>query len=373
MKSFKHVQQFGARFLLTTIFLLSLVAGLTVPVAAASADGFGAVYTLTNASSGNAVLVFNRAVDGSLSVQGSYATGGLGSGAGLGSQSAVILSQNNRWLFAVNAGSNQISTFAVGSKGLKLVDVVDSGGIRPVSLTSYKDWLYVLNAGGSGNISGFAIGQNGRLSPIAGSTQPLSNGGAGAAPGVGQIAFNSEGTALVVTEKTTNLLVSYPVVDGVAGAPATNASAGAVPFGFAFDRHNHAIVSEASGSVSSYEVADGGFSVISPAVVNTQVAACWIAIANNGRFAYTTNAGSGTISSYQIGDDGSLTLLAAVAGSTGAGSSPVDMAFSNNGIYLYALANGAHTVTIFQMNADGSLTNLGAVSVPTGVVGLAAQ
>ena len=373
MKNFKLIHQFGARFLLTAVFLLSLVAGFTIPAAAAPANGFGAVYTSTNSSSGNQVLVFNRAVDGSLALQGSYASGGLGDNASLGSQNAVILSQNNHWLFTVDAGSHQISTFAVASKGLTLVNVVDSGGIRPVSLTTYKDWLYVLNAGGSGNIAGFVIGSDGSLSPIAGSSQPVSNGGAGAAPGLAEIAFNSDGTALVVTEKTTNLLDAYQVVNGVASTPVTHPSAGATPFGFAFDRHNHAVVSEASGSVSSYQVDGNGFSVISPAVVNTQVAACWIAISNNGKFAYTTNAGSGSISSYTIADDGSLSLLNATAGLTGAGSSPVDMAFSNNGSFLYALGNGSHTITIFQMGADGSLNKLGTMTVPVGIAGLAAQ
>jgi 6-phosphogluconolactonase len=363
----------GARLLLTALFLLSMVAGFTSPAAAASADGFGAVYTSTNATSGNEILVYNRAADGSLSYQASYATGGLGSDTGLGSQSAVILSQNNHWLFVVNAGSNQISTFAVGSQGLTLVGIVDSGGLYPVSLTTYKDWLYVLNAGGSGNIQGFRIADNGSLAPIAGSSQPVSNSGVGAASGLAQVAFNSDGTILVVTEKTTSLLDTYPVVNGVAGAPSTHASAGAVPFGFAFDRHNHAVVSEASGSVSSYLVETNGFSVISPAVANGQVAACWIAISKNDKYAYTTNAGSGTISSYAIAEDGALTLLNAVAGSTGAGSAPIDMAFSNNGIYLYALANAAHTITMFQMGADGSLNNMGAIGVPVGVAGLAAQ
>ena len=372
MSSLK-LHHFGARILLTSLFLLSMVAGFTVPASAASADGFGAVYTSTNALSGNEILVFNRATDGALAYRGSYATGGLGSGSGLGSQSAVILSQNNRWLFTVNAGSHQISTFAVGSKDLTLVNVSDSGGIQPVSLTVYKDWLYVLNAGGNGNIQGFMIAKDGSLSPIAGSSQPVSNGGVGAAPGLAQISFNSDGTALVVTEKTTSLLDTYQVINGVASAPTAHASAGAVPFGFAFDRHNHAVVSEASGSVSSYLVGANSFSTISSAVVNGQVAACWIAISNNGKYAYTTNAGSGTISSYNIAEDGSLRLLNAVAGSTGAGSAPVDMAFSNNGAYLYALANAAHTITMFQMGADGSLNNIGAISVPLGVAGLAAQ
>lgn len=372
MKPLKLIHQVGARFLLTAVFLFSLLAGFVSPAAAAS-DGFGALYTSTNSSSGNEILVFNRAVDGSLSLQGSYSTGGLGSGASLGSQSSVVLSQNNHWLFTVDAGSNQISTFAVGTKGLTLVGVVDSGGIHPISLTAYKNWLYVLNAGGSGNIAGYVIGQDGTLSPIAGSSQTVSNGGAGAAPGLAQVAFNSDGTALVVTEKTTNLLDTYQVVNGVASAPSTYASAGATPFGFAFDRHNHAVVSEASGSVSSYQVDGNAFSVISPAVVNGQVAACWIAISNNGKYAYTTNAGSGSISSYTIGDDGSLNLLNPTAGLTGAGSSPVDMAFSNNGSYLYALGSASHTITMFAMGADGSLNNLGTLSVPAGVAGLAAQ
>ena len=373
MKRLKLFPHFSARVFLSAVFLLVLTVGITSPVAAASKDDVGAVYTSTNAANGNEILVYNRAADGSIVYQGSYATGGLGSGAGLGSQSAVVLSNNNHWLFAVNAGSNQVSVFAVNTNGLELIDVVDSGGTRPVSLTNYKDLLYVLNAGGSGNISGFAIGQDGSLSPLAGSTQPLSNLGAGAAPGVGQIAFNAEGSALVVTEKSTSLLDIYEVGDGIAGVPVTQASAGAVPFGFAFDRHNHAIVSEASGSVSSYEVADGGFNVISPAVVNTQVAACWIAISNNGKFAYTTNAGSGSISSYRIASDGSLTLLNATAALTGAGSTPIDMAFSNNGSFMYTLAGGAHTVTTFQFRADGSLGNLSTISVPAGATGLAAR
>ncbi len=374
MKSLKLLNiNLGARLFLIAMFLLPLFAGITSPAAAAQDNSNGAVYTLTNSPGGNEVLVYGRSADGSLAFQGSYATGGLGSGAGLGSQSAVILSKNNQWLYAVNAGSNQISAFAVNSDGLELVDVVDSGGVQPTSLTADKDLLYVLNAGGSGNISGFSIEQDGSLSPLAGSTQPVSNGGVGAAPGLAQIAFSSDGSTLVVTEKTTSLIDTYQVEDGLAGAPVTHASSGAVPFGFAFDSHGHAIVSEASGAVSSYQIDRSGFSVISPSVVNTQVAACWIAISKNGKFAYTTNAGSGSISSYAIGADGTLTLLNPVAGSTGAGSTPVDMAFSINGRYLYTLGAGSHTITIFAMNADGSLASIGTISVPTGVVGLAAH
>jgi 6-phosphogluconolactonase (cycloisomerase 2 family) len=373
MKNLKPFSNAVTRLFLIAMFLLPLLVGITRPATAAPDNSNGAVYTLTNSTSGNEVLLYERSASGALSFQAAYPTGGLGSGAGLGSQSAVILSKDNRWLYAVNAGSNQISTFAVSTEGLELVDVVDSGGVYPISLTLYKDWLYVLNAGDSGNISGFEIAQDGSLSPIVDSTQPVSNGGIGAAPGLAQIAFSSDGTTLVVTEKTTNLIDTYEVVDGTAGAPVSHPSSGAVPFGFAFDRHGHAIVSEASGAVSSYQIDGSGFNVISPSVANMQVAACWIAISKNGNFAYTTNAGSGSISSYRLGEDGSLTLLNPVAGSTGAGSSPVDMAFSLNGRYLYALGAASHTISIFELKADGSLASIGNISVPAGVVGLAAH
>jgi 6-phosphogluconolactonase (cycloisomerase 2 family) len=373
MKSLRLFNHFGARLFLTAVFLLSFAAGFTSPVAAAPENSIGAVYTLTNAATGNEVLAYDRSADGSLSFQGSHSTGGLGSGAGLGSQSAVILSKNNQWLFAVNAGSDEISVFAVNANGLELVDVVNSGGDLPVSLTNHKDWLYVLNAGGSGNISGFSIGQDGSLSSLGGSTQPVSNSGVGAAPGLAQISFSTDGRTLVVTEKTTNLIDTYQVEDGLAGAPVSHPSSGAVPFGFAFDRQGHAIVSEASGAVSSYEIDGNEFNLISPSVATNQVAACWIAISKNGKFAYTTNAGSGSVSSFRIGADGSLTRLNATAALTGAGSSPIDMAFSINGQYLYILAGGAHMISIFQMGADGSLAAAGTVSVPVGVVGLAAN
>ena len=86
-----------------------------------------------------------------------------------------------------------------------------------------------------------------------------------------------------------------------------HASAGTTPYGFDFDARGHAIVSEAaSGSVSSYDVGRRGFGVISPAVSNTQAAACWLVVARG--YAYAVNAASGTVSSYTIAKDGSLAL-----------------------------------------------------------------
>jgi len=376
MKGYQFVHNLTTRLLLAALFLIPILAGFAGPAAAAGGNP-GVVYTLSNAASGNQVLAYNRGPDGALSFQGAYNTGGLGSGAGLGSEGALALSNNNRWLFAVNAGDNKISVFAVRRDGLILANVVGSGGDHPISLTVNEDLLYVLNAGGSGNITGFAIAPNGKLSPIPGSTQPLSNGGAGAAPGPAQVSFSPDGTTLVVTEKTSNLIDAYRMDNGVAMAPAVYSSAGAEPFGFAIDKRGDMVVSEAFGgasgqsALSSYAVNEGTLQVISPSVKTTQTAACWVVISKNSKYAYTTNAGSGSISSYRIGKDGSLSLLNATAGLTG--SSPIDMALSNNNAFLYALNSGNHTISAFHVQSDGSLVPIGTTGVPAGSVGLAAS
>lgn len=340
----------------------------------------GAVYTMSNATTGNSILVFNRAADGSLSPAGSYATGGLGAGRGLGNQNAVVLSEDQRWLFAVNAGSNEISVFAVRRAGLKLMDKVSSGGTLPVSIALDRNLMYVLNAGGTDNISGFTVGRHGKLTPLPGSTRYLS--GTGTAPA--QVQFNPKGNVLVVTEKATNLIDTYTVDDaGFAHGPHVQSSAGITPFGFAFDERGRLYVSHASGgaagasSVSSYRVAnDGGLQTISPTVATTETAACWVVISKDGRFAYTTNAGSGSISGYRVARDGQITLrdVDGRTADTGAGSAPLDMSLSRDGRYLYSLNSGTSTIGAFQVGVDGALTALAGIGgLPARANGLAVR
>jgi len=366
--------QFG----LAVVMIISLALS-GVGVAAAASDG-GAVYTLTNNAAGNEVAIFNRAADGTLTAAGVVSTGGLGNGGGLGSQGALTLSDNHKWLFAVNAGSHDLSVFAVSADGLTLVDRVASGGVQPISVANYKNWVYVLNAGGSGNIAGFVIGKKGKLTPLANSTRNLSNAGVGAAPGPAQISFSPDGETLVVTEKGTNLIDVYTVdEDGLASNATTHASAGATPFGFAFTKRGTLIVSEAVGgaanasTTSSYDVSADGFELLSASVPTHQTAACWAVTTKNGKYAYTANAGSGSISVYGVGRDGGLKLINSVAGSTGGGSHPSDMAVSNNSHYLYVLANVTQSIGVFEIQSDGSLTAVsGASGLPASAAGLAA-
>ena len=334
------------------------------------------LYTETNSASGNQVQVYETLPDGNPTLTAEVATGGLGNGAGLGSQGALALSVDHRFLFAVNAGSNDVSSFEIGPDGLKLVNRVPSGGSTPISVTTHGDLLYVVNEGGSGNIAGFSIHHNGALSAIAGSSQPLSSPASGPA----QIGFDRDGDALIVTEKNTNKIVVYRVTKGLAGSPEVHASHGKTPFGFTFDRRDDLLVSEAfagtanGAALSSYDFDDGGLSLESGSIPSKQSAACWVVTAGHGRFAYVTNTGSGTVTGYKVAHDGELTRLTAngITGITGGG--PTDAAADPDGDTLYVLTPSIGQIVTFHVNANGSLTQLGAAAeVSATAAGLVAR
>ncbi|MGH2707421.1 MAG: lactonase family protein [Actinomycetota bacterium] len=366
------------------------------------------VYTLTNVAEANAVAVFARqgdggllpltsdptkpvAADGTVNPLPPFLTRGLGAGGGIFSQGAVTLSDDGRVLLAVSPGSNEVSSFLVTPSGLRLASTVSSGGVLPVSVTSFGNLAYVVNmvrnglppvtpgldAEGTGQIAGFSIGLNGVLTPIEGSERALSSVNSNPA----QIAFNPDGTLLVVTEITASRITVFQVEeDGRPGTVVENPSAGQSPFGFAFNSRGFLIVSEAgdfisdNASVSSYEVnSSGQLSVISASVPTKHIAACWIVNTPDARYAYTTNTPSGVITGFSVSSLGELTILDADGrtASLGAGSVPVDMVISADGKYLDVLAGGSKTIMTFRIEGDGSLTLLtGVGNLPPVAFGL---
>ncbi|MEO8593698.1 MAG: beta-propeller fold lactonase family protein [Candidatus Solibacter sp.] len=330
---------------------------------------------MTNAVAGNGVVVFDRMRDGSLKAGPTISTGGLGTGAGLGSQGAIALSDSHRWLLVANAGSNDVTVFNVDDDRLTKTGKFPSGGATPISITVHGRLVYVLNAGSPNNISGFFLGFQGTLTPISNSTRALS----AAATGPAQVQFSPDGDMLVVTEKATNRIDVFNVgPSGVPGALVSNASHGMTPFGFAFGRGNQILVSEAFGgaasasAVSSYIVRDNGTLMLETGSAAThQTAACWVVVTPYGRFAYTTNTGSGSVTGFRVGVHGELSGLNADGrtGLTPAG--PIDASFSNGGQFLYVLTSTG--ISEFRVDPDGGLWSIGLVPVPFGSVGLAAQ
>jgi 6-phosphogluconolactonase len=332
------------------------------------------LYTESNESGNNAILVYQINFNGVLQWSSKTASGGMGTGSPLGSQGALALSKNNMWLFAVNSGSNSVSSFSVNRDGsLTLICTKDSWGKNPNSLSVHGNMLYVLNHG-SDNIHGFWVGNDGKLSDIGGSTRPLSSTGVDAP----QISFTPDGNFVVVPEKATNTIGAFKInSSGAAGLGVFNSSVGNTPFGFDFSRDLYMIVSNAemgaagAGTGTSYVIGGNGkIKDINGAVPDHEGAPCWVATTKYGRFAYMTNNGSNNISSYYVAPWGGLYLVESDAGETGTG--PLDVVVAANNYYVYTLNSGTHNISGFYRILFGKLGKIGTSDgLPSSATGLA--
>jgi len=356
----------------------------------------GAVYAMTNDATNNQVVVLNRAADGMLTPAGSFPTGGRGSGTFENSANGLVLGEdvspnnlrgNSKYLFATNAGSNSISVFETRSDGtLTLVEQEPSGGDHPISVTIRKNILYVLNGGatnctgGTPTISGFSVGPQGTLTPIPGSTRPVSGG---ANSGCAQVSFTPDGDVLAVTQRQADKIDTYLVgKDGVASGPIVNETPGVGPFGFTFTQRGQLLSTEnfgaapGQGGASSYDVRkDGTLVPISGPVRNNRSDTCWFVLTDNQKFGFVTNFQSGDISSYRVESDGTLLLLNSIAGTVGIGAS--DQTLSGDSHFLYARNALQGTISVFRVDqTNGTLTPIQTVTgLPPGgaAIGIAAK
>jgi 6-phosphogluconolactonase len=357
---------------IATLGGLAAFAAPTAFAAPAQAAGWagapGAVYTMTNSASGNAIEAFARGGDGTLTPAGTYPTGG--DGGTLDSGHSIAVSGDGRVVVNVNAGSNTVTAFAATPWGLRLIGTASSGGTDPDSVTIARDNLvYVLNAG-SKTIAGFWLGWGG-LYPIPGSVQPLGSG----ALVPKQIQFSPGARVLVVDEAGSNTIDTFVVGrDGIAGPAVTTPSTGGGPFGFDFDRAGYLLVSDAALSTgqsgaTSYDVSrDGTVTANGPAVPIDQAAACWLAAA--GGFAYTANAGSGSIGRYAVARGGTLTALGTTLVGNSPTAKPLDEGVSASQNYLYVLSGGLTEIVGYRVGADGSLTQVTTAPVAAGSAGI---
>lgn len=256
-------------------------------------SGAGAVFSMTNESSQNAVMAYERGSDGRLRDPRRFSTGGTGTGTpedssdGLvladrrGEVSPINLREGGRFLLATNAGSDTVSVFRVRGSGLELVDVEASGGDRPTSVTVSRGVVCVMNAGGAmctgttpeQNLSGFRIDNDGELEPIPGSTRPLT----------GQ-------TASGCTQASFDKRYAYTASFGD------------------------------NGSISTYRVSpNGALTLIDPGEEDSLGAgASDLALSRNSRYLYAKNSLEASVTVFRIGSDGDLTRIQTVEDGAGA-------------------------------------------------------
>jgi 6-phosphogluconolactonase (cycloisomerase 2 family) len=374
------------RFASAAVIAMAALAGIAGPASASAAPraagwtAGGAVFVQTDNPSGNTIVAYRRAPDGTLSQTAEYPTGGLGgilAGSQvdhLASQGSLIFDAHASALFAVNAGSDTVSVFGVHGAALHLRQVVGSGGTFPVSVAIRGDLVYVLNALGGGELQGYVL-TSGRLIPLPGSGRGL-----GLDPNAtpqftntpGQVAFTPDGSQLVVTTKANGSDIDVYRVHGggyLSSKPVVNPEPGTVPFAIAFDRAGHLVIAEAgTDALATFAVSPAGTVTQLDEVGTGQQATCWVAPARG--YLYASNAGSASVSGYSDADGG-LTLLA----TTGTDPGTVDASAAPGGRFLYVQTGGNGIVDEFSVAPDGSLSPIGRVTVPgaAGGEGIAAR
>jgi 6-phosphogluconolactonase len=361
------------------ISLLALAAvGATIAPGSASAASavVGHLYVNDNTVGANTIAAFDRHADGTLTpLAGSpFAVGGAGTGTGIGSQGALQVSRDGRYLLAVDAGSNQISVLRIKPGGeLSPVEgsPISSGGVKPVSIAVHANLIYVANAGdGGSDYTGFTLNPGGHLRPLPDSTVPLPDGSQ-----PGDLLFNENGTSLVGTRVGTSLIDSFAVgedgrLTAAPGSPFTAQGPG--PFGSEFRPTDptQLFVSNAhgganNGTVSAFSVATDGTltSIGASPFPDLQTAPCWVEITRDGGFLFTVNTASNSISRYAIAADGSLSLLGSTPFKGTAGVGAEDARLGPNGGTLWVVDTGAHAVSAFTVNG-GNLTELPSSPTP---------
>jgi 6-phosphogluconolactonase len=350
------------------MFAVGVGAAFPTLASAQSKNSTGAVFVMTNAANENEVIAFERNANGALGESVSYDTHGRGSGGvtdPLESQGSLTLSQDHSLLFAVNAGSGDVTVFNVHKAALDFLSKTPSGGAQPSAVAESRGLVYVLNSGGAGSLVGFRL-DDGHLKQIKNSTAFLT----GTTTGGASLAFSPDGQFLVATERVGNNIDVFRIQpDGTLSPIVVNPNPAPGTFSVAFAPEGVAIVSETGpagatngSTISSYKVnANGTVTAITHSLATFAAGNCWDAITPDGRWVFVSNSGSDNISGFNIGKDGSLTPIAGtVLGNNPSGSHNVDIAVSADGKFVYTINSQSGNIGIFAINQqDGTLTSLG--------------
>jgi DNA-binding beta-propeller fold protein YncE len=354
----------------TTMAAFVVAAAPAQAAAGQGSRGGPAVFVQTNDPAGNAIDVFNRNGNGTLTFLQSYPTGGAGgreAGASsdpLASQGSLVALPDEGLLLAVNAGSNTISVFRVDGEHLRLTQLLSSNGPFPVGFGVHGNLVYVLDAGGAGFVSGYRVA-DGALQPIAGSTRTL--GLPNTTPpfflsSPAEVGFTPSGSQLIVTTKTNSTVDVFSIgADGTPSAAPTKNPAVGVPFSFVFDPAGRMVLNFAgTSSLETFTVnADNTITPDSAPVSDGQAAACWTTPAAG--FEYVSNTGSNDVSQFKVAG-GTVTLVNPVAASNIPGA--IDSRTA--GGFLYVQSGPSSAVDVFAIGPDGSLTPVQSAPVPDG-------
>lgn len=351
-----------------TALLLLAIALVLAPTGASAAVrcGAGQVYTETNDPAGNQLVVLKAGSTGLLTQRQLVDAGGLGLGEHITSGASVVVSPDGCRVAAVNAASGAVAVFTVEANGrVAFAGSASAGGAQTISVALHGRTLAALSTtpGGSSTIQTFRLGTR-RVTPIPGSLQRV-----GTATDGGQIAFTARGRYLVVTTRKSQGIVTFRVGDDGVPTPAESLVPDAPlwPYGFALTPGNQAVVSLAdvrepvSGAYGSYAITSAGGITQVTAPLPNQPAACWVAIAPDGAYAWGVNFESKQVVTLSVAKTGAIAQVGSVSNGTSPGR---DLAVSADGRFAYLLRPDAKDVYVYRIGAKGALTLAGSSPTP---------
>jgi 6-phosphogluconolactonase (cycloisomerase 2 family) len=397
-------------------------------------NGGGHVYVQTNEFQ-NCVIHYLRAPDGTITELERDPTGGTGSGGynpivnrestpnPFEGARSVILSPDNRLLFATNAGDNSVSSFAVDDDGhLKLIDVKRTGNVVPGRSGSAKSLqydqatgtLYVLHSLGPDHLRILSVDDEGRLtsrpehytinvegkpnrvattvalSPdgkflIVGTTfdEPAKPNPDGSP--ILWVTHNGDAPHSVASNAPDpDGLVVFPVEGhGALGEPLFQDGGGGSPWFplFLNNRPNQFVIGYAVADGLSLATLDSDGQVSTGPVVKLDTSRglpselCWLSISPDDKTVFATNFGYSDITTYHL--DGNVLSVAkdpacpkvegdgrfrALNGTVSSG--PSDNWLTPDGAYLYQLYGNASKLVGYSVQDDGGLVEVTSCEIP---------
>jgi 6-phosphogluconolactonase (cycloisomerase 2 family) len=278
---------------------------------------------------------------------------------------AIALARDSRLLFAANLADSTITSFTLNSSTGELTAVgvpVASGGTMGSGALVVDDDENFLFAGNnaSGDISVFDIAADGGLTPVG---VPFS---LGVATGTNGMTMNAVGTTLYVALPNTNQLAVLSVAaDGtlshIAGSP------------FAFEVESFVLATStlgfsgvsSTGTIASYSIDLLGAPTLLDSIPVGSNNQC-VTTARRGRLAILSGGGVASISVIAVAADGTLTPVV---------GSPFATSIQTNG-YATVNPSGRHIyatertqIEAFRMDSAGALTSIDTYELLPGFVG----
>lgn len=235
---------------------------------------------------------------------------------------SLAMHPTGKYLFAANAGQNNISAYAISNGALTESQARTPAGTAPtlLAIDSAGAFLYCANAA-SFDISVFSINVNQSNNTVTLTPVPQLSG-ATAPIGLSALNMAIAGNVLYVTgQGTLGYIEAFPLNQGVLGAPLAGSpyQTGDFPYGLAISPNGAFLYTGNKtnpGSISEFTIGSGGVltQFANSPIGETYSSPVSLAIDKSGSYLYAANQGNGNLIGYSIGSassssPGSLSLI----------------------------------------------------------------